>query len=119
LGEGPAVDPRLALFGIEHASERGDQDLAGLGIEVAVHSDYALEGGGNVETPKLEHMLGTLFRPAMIDGIPPMGQRALEIAYRKRPRRVHERFLHTRELSRVDLVGCYQDRQGRARDLTL
>jgi hypothetical protein len=48
LGERSAVGPRLALFGIEHASERGDQDLAGLGIEVAVHSDHALESGGDV-----------------------------------------------------------------------
>jgi len=63
LGKGPAVGPRLTLFGIEHASERGDQDLAGLGVEVAVHPHHALEGGGDVETPKLERMIGILLRP--------------------------------------------------------
>jgi hypothetical protein len=119
LGKGPAVGPRLSLLCVEHASKRGDQDLAGLGIEVAIDPHHALEGGGDVETPKLEHTLCILFRPALIDGIPPVGHRALEIAYRKRPRCVHERCLHTRELSRVDLVGRNQDRHGRAGDLTL
>jgi hypothetical protein len=57
-------------------------------------------------------MLGILLRPALIDGIPPVGHRALEIAYGKPPRRVHERFLHTRELSRVDLACRHQDRRG-------
>jgi hypothetical protein len=63
-------------------------------------------------------MLGIRFRPALIDGIPPEGHRALEIAYRKCPCRVHERFFHTRELSRVDLACGRKDRCGRARDLT-
>jgi hypothetical protein len=94
LGEGPAVGPRLALFGIEHASERGDQDLAGLGIEVAIDPHHALGGGGDVETPKLEHTLGVLFRLAVIDGLPPVGHGALEIVDAERPRRLHERFLH-------------------------
>jgi hypothetical protein len=48
FSERSAVGPRLAFFGIEHVSERGDQDLAGLGIEVAVHPHHALEGGGDV-----------------------------------------------------------------------
>ena len=72
-----------------------------------------------METPKLEDMLGVIIRPALIDGVPPVGHRALEIAHRNRPRRVHESFLHPRELSRVDLVGRNQDCHGRARDLTL
>ena len=94
MGEGPAVGPRLTLFCIDHASKRGDQDLAGLGVEVAVHPHHALEGGGDVETPKLEDMLGILFRPAVIDGLPPVGHGAFEIADVKRPGGFHKPFLH-------------------------
>jgi len=78
--------------------------LAGLGVQIAVYPDHAIEGGGHVQPAETEEPVGVPLRPAVIRGLPPVGDGAAELTDRKRPRRVHQRGLGVSEPLRVALA---------------
>jgi len=50
-----------------------------------------------VQPAETEEPLGVLLRPAVIGGLPPVRDGAVELTDRKRPRRIHQRGLGVSE----------------------
>jgi hypothetical protein len=86
-----------ACLRVGHRSERGDQGLPGLRVQIAVHAHHPAPGGGDEQTPPLEPTVLVLQRPLAIGGDSPGGDHVAELAHAHRSGGLHERVLDLRE----------------------
>lgn len=89
-GCGPGVFHPVPRPGILHRTQRTDEGLAGLGVEVPVDPDRALHGGRDVQVAALVEAPGPLLSPCGIGGLAPVGDGCPEFTCRQYPSGVHE-----------------------------
>jgi len=79
-GIGPPLRRRTPVFGVEglgfgERAEGGDHHLAGFGVQVAVHPDHALPGGGDVQAAPFEGAVGVGQGAVGVGEAAPVGDR--------------------------------------------
>ena len=98
---------------VQDAPNRGHERLADLGIEIAVHPDHPVQGGGHVKSPELVKTLRLARSLGVVRGLPPVGGGPAKVADAERPGRVNQDPLRAFERFGVRLTRRDQHSQRR------